>query len=187
MTLIGALLTAMVVAREWERGTMEAILSTPATVGDILAGKLLPYLVLGLAASLLSALLAITVFGVPLQGSWLALIVLSLAFLFPALGQGLLISTLARNQFIASQLAMFSGFLPAFLLSGFLFEIGSMPAPVRAITHIIPARYFVSSLQTVFLAGDVWPLLLPNIGAMLAIGSLLFGLVRLKTRKSLDA
>lgn len=187
MTIIGTLLTALVVAREWERGTMEAIFSTPATVGDILAGKLLPYIVLGLAASLLSALLAITVFGVPLRGSWLALIVLSLAFLFPALGQGLLISTLARNQFIASQLAMFSGFLPAFLLSGFLFEIGSMPAPVRAITHIIPARYFVSSLQTVFLAGDVWPLLLPNIGAMLAIGSLLFGLVRLKTRKSLDA
>ena len=186
MTIIGTLLTALVVAREWERGTMEAILSTPATVGDIIAGKLLPYIVLGLAASLLSALLAVTVFGVPLRGSWLALIILSLAFLFPALGQGLLISTLARNQFIASQLAMFSGFLPAFLLSGFLFEIGSMPAPVRVITHIIPARYFVSSLQTVFLAGDVWPLLLPNIGAMLVIGSLLFGLVRLKTRKSLD-
>jgi len=186
MTIIGTLLTALVVAREWERGTMEAILSTPATVGDIIAGKLLPYIVLGLAATFLSALLAVIVFGVPLRGSWPTLMALSLAFLFPALGQGLLISTIARNQFIASQLAMFSGFLPAFLLSGFLFEIDSMPAPVRAITYIIPARYFVGSLQTVFLDGDVWPLLLPNIAAMLIIGTLLFGLVRLKTRKSLD-
>ncbi|SMF97453.1 ABC-2 type transport system permease protein [Methylomagnum ishizawai] len=186
MTIIGTLLTALVVAREWERGTMEAILSTPASVGEIIAGKLLPYLALGLGATFLSAAMAVSVFGVPLRGSWLALLALSLAFMFPALGQGLLISTLARNQFVASQLALFSGFLPAFLLSGFLFEIDSMPAPVRALTYIVAARYFVSSLQTVFLAGDVWALLLPNIGALLIIGLVLFVLVRLKTRKSLD-
>lgn len=186
MTIIGTLLTALVVAREWERGTMEAILSTPASVAEIIAGKLLPYFALGLAATFCSALLAVTVFGVPLRGSWPTLFALSSAFLFPALGQGLLISTMARNQFIAAQLALFSGFLPAFLLSGFLFEIDSMPAPIRALTHVVPARYFVSSLQTVFLAGDVWALLLPDVAALLLIGLVLFTLVRVKTRKTLD-
>ena len=187
MTIIGTLLTALVVAREWERGTMEAILSTPASVGEIIAGKLLPYFVLGLLATAFSTILAVTVFGVPLRGSWLSLTALSAAFLFPALAQGLLISTLARNQFVASQLALFSGFLPAFLLSGFLFEIDSMPAPIRALTYVIPARYFVSSLQTIFLAGDVWTLLLPNAAAMITVGLVLFVLVRLKTHKRLDA
>ncbi|MBM4201062.1 MAG: ABC transporter permease [Gammaproteobacteria bacterium] len=186
MTIIGTLLTALVVAREWERGTMEAILSTPASVNEIIIGKLLPYFALGLGATFCATVLAITVFGVPFRGSWLTLIALSCAFLFPALGQGLLISTVARNQFIAAQMALFSGFLPAFLLSGFLFEIDSMPAPIRALTYVVPARYFVSSLQTVFLAGDVWALLLPNTAALVAIGLVLFALVRAKTRKTLD-
>ncbi len=186
MTIIGTLLTALVVAREWERGTMEAILSTPATVGEIIAGKLLPYFGLGLAATVCASLLTVHAFGVPLRGSWFSLLAVSSAFLFPALAQGLLISTVARNQFVASQLALFSGFLPAFLLSGFLFEIDSMPTPVRLLTCVIPARYFVSSLQTIFLAGDVWELLLPNAAALVAIGLVFFALVRAKTHKSLD-
>jgi ABC-2 type transport system permease protein len=186
MTMIGTLLTALVVAREWERGTMEALLSTPARVAEILIGKLLPYLVLGLAATLGSALLAVTVFDVPLRGSPLTLLLLATVFLAPALGQGLVISALARNQFVAAQAALMSGFLPAFLLSGFLFEIDSMPAPIRAITFLVPARYFIATLQTVFLAGDLWAVLLPNIGAMLAIGAVFFTIARLCTRKSLD-
>ena len=117
MTIIGTLLTALVVAREWERGTMEAIMSTPASVLEILIGKLLPYFLLGLAATIGTALLVIVLFGVPIRGSWLALLLMSSAFLVPALGQGLLISSIARNQFIAAQLALLSGFLPAFLLS----------------------------------------------------------------------
>ena len=186
MTMIGTLLTALVVAREWERGTMEALLSTPASVGEILVGKLLPYFMLGMAATLGSALLATLLFGVPLRGSWLALLLLSAVFLIPALGQGLLISTIARNQFVASQLALFSGFLPALLLSGYLFEIDSMPAPIRAITAIVPARYFVESLQTVFLSGDVWPLFFRDMAAMAAIGLVFFGIARARSRKSLD-
>lgn len=186
MTIIGTLLTALVIAREWERGTMEAIMATPATVNEILLGKLLPYFALGLGATLASAVLAVLVFAVPLRGSWLTLIALSGAFLVPALGQGLLISTVSRNQFIASQVALFSGFLPAFLLSGFLYEIDAMPLPIRAVTYLIPARYFVSSLQTVFLAGDVWTILLPDIGAMVLIGLALFAVVHAKTRKTLD-
>ena len=102
------------------------------------------------------------------------------------LGQGLLISTLARNQFVASQLALLTGFLPSYLLSGFLFEIDAMPTAVHALTYVVPARYFVPSLQTVFLAGDVWPLLLPNAAAMLAIGGLFFAISVMKTKKSLD-
>jgi ABC-2 type transport system permease protein len=97
-----------------------------------------------------------------------------------------LISTIAKNQFVASQVALLSGFLPAFLLSGFLFEIDSMPAVIRAITYVVPARYFVASLQTVFLAGDVWALFLPNIAAMLAIGLFFFLVTARNTRKSLD-
>lgn len=186
MTMIGTLLTAMVVAREWERGTMEALLSTPARVIEILIGKLMPYFVLGLLATLGSALLAITVFDVPLRGSWTALLLVSAVFMVPALGQGLVISVLAKNQFLASQFALFSGFLPAFLLSGFLFEIDSMPAVLRALTYIVPARYFVAALQTIFLAGDIWSVLLPAMAAMLAIGLLFFAIAKQKLRRSLD-
>ncbi len=187
MTMIGTLLTALVIAREWERGTMEAMLSTPASVLEILIGKLLPYFVLGLTVALMAAVLVVFLFHVPLRGSWFALTVLASAFLMPALGQGLVISAIAKNQFIAAQAALLSGFLPALLLSGFLFEIDSMPLPIRMLTYVIPARYFVPSLQTVFLAGDVWALLLPNIAAMLGIGALLFVLAKLKTRKNLEA
>ncbi len=127
MTIIGTLLTALVVAREWERGTMEAIISTPASVAEILIAKLLPYFVLGLIATIGATLLAIHAFDVPLRGSWLALLALSSTFLVPALGQGLLISAVARNQFIAAQLALLSGFLPAFLLPGF--SSRSSPCP----------------------------------------------------------
>jgi ABC-2 type transport system permease protein len=186
MTMIGTLLTAMVVAREWERGTMEAIMATPASILEILIGKLLPYFALGLVATLGCAAASVLLFDVPLRGSWLALLAISAAFLVPALGQGLLISALARIQFVAAQLALISGFLPALLLSGFLFEIDSMPIVIRALTHIVAARYFVSSLQSVFLAGDVWSQFVPNMLSMLAIGAVFFMITALKTRKSLD-
>jgi len=186
MTMIGTLLTALVVAREWERGTMEAIMSTPASIVEILAAKLLPYFLLGLGATFLCAGLATTVFGVSLGGSWAALAILGSAFLVPALGQGLLISALSRNQFVAAQIAMFSGFLPAFLLSGLLFEIASMPVPIQMLTYVVPARYFVSSLQTLFLAGDVWSQFLPAIAAMLGIGLVFFAITAANTRKRLD-
>jgi ABC-2 type transport system permease protein len=187
MTIIGTMLTALVVAREWERGTMEAVLSTPASVAEILIGKLLPYFVLGMLSTLGATLLAIHAFDVPLRGSWVALLATSAVFMVPALGQGLLISSLARNQFLAAQIALFTDFLPAFMLSGFLFEIDAMPAPIRVATHLIPARYFVASLKTVFLAGDVWPLFLPNLAAMAAIGAVFFLLAKRAPRKNLEA
>ncbi len=186
MTLIGTLLTALVVAREWERGTMEAVLSTPASVLEIVLGKLLTYFGLGLLAMLGCTLLATHAFGVPLRGSYFALFSLASAFLVPALGQGLLISTATRRQFGAAQAAALAGFLPAFMLSGYLFEISSMPAWLQVVTYAVPARYFVASLQTVFLAGDVWDQFVPSMLAMLSIGAFFFLIVALTTRKTLD-
>ena len=183
MTVVGTLLTSLVVAREWERGTMEAIMATPVTAAELLAGKILPYFILGLTSMTLCVLLAVFLFGVPFRGSVPALYALCAAFLVPALGQGLLISAATRNQFLASQLALVSAFLPAFLLSGFLFEIDSMPPAIRWLTAIVPARYLIPSLQSVFLAGDIWPMFLQAIAVMLGIGALLFVLAARSTRK----
>jgi ABC-2 type transport system permease protein len=185
MTLIGTLLTALVVAREWERGTMEAMMATPVTAAELLAGKIIPYFILAMASMTLCVLVAVLIFGVPFRGSILALYAISAAFLLPALGQGLLISAATKNQFLASQLALLSAFLPAFLLSGFLFEIGSMPTIIQWISAIVPARYLIPSLQTVFLAGDVWPLFLRNIAILLFAGAVFVGLAARSTAKRL--
>ncbi|MCG5481605.1 ABC transporter permease [Sinorhizobium alkalisoli] len=186
MTLVGTLLTSLVVAREWERGTMEAMMATPVSAAELLAGKLLPYFILGLTSMTLCVLIAVFLFDVPFRGSVVALYVLSAAFLMPALGQGLLISAVTKNQFLASQLALISGFLPAFLLSGFLFEINSMPAAIQWITYVVPARYLIPSLQTVFLAGDIWPMFAQAIAVMLLIGSIFFALAARNTRKRIS-
>jgi ABC-2 type transport system permease protein len=186
MTLIGALLTAMVVAREWERGTMEALMAAPVTMAEILAGKLLPYFVLGMGGMALSVALAVFVFAVPLHGSVLILALASALFMLVALGMGLLISSLARNQFVAGQIAIVVTFLPAFILSGFIFDIRSMPMAVQIITRILPARYFVSILQSVFLAGNVWSVILPDM-AMLALMAVFFlGVTLARSHKRLD-
>ncbi|EQD51782.1 ABC-2 type transporter, partial [mine drainage metagenome] len=121
MTLIGALLTALVVAREWERGTMEALMASPVSMGEILLGKLVPYFVLGMGGMLLSVAMAVWLFAVPLVGSFWLLVACSALFLLVALSMGLLISTLAKNQFVAAQVAVIVTFLPAFILSGFIF------------------------------------------------------------------
>ena len=186
MTLIGALLTAMVMAREWERGTMEALMVTPVSMNEILLGKLIPYFVLGTGGMLLSVVMATWLFEVPLRGSVWLLFLTSSLFLLVALGMGLLISTLAKNQFIAGQVAIIVTFLPAFLLSGFIFDIGSMPGVVRAITHVVAARYFVSILQTLFLAGDVWSVVLPNALALIVMAAVFLGLTWRKSRKRLE-
>lgn len=183
MTIIGTLLTALVIAREWERGTMEAVLATPVSRVELLVSKILPYFLLGMSSLVLCTLAAVFVFDVPFRGSVFALAAVAAAFLVPALGQGLLISAATKNQFVAAQLALFTGFLPATLLSGFIFEISAMPLPIRTVTTFIPARYFVSSLQTLFLAGDVWSVLWPAILKMLAVGAFFLMLTWLATPK----
>ena len=186
MTLIGALLTAMVMAREWERGTLEALMVTPVTAGELVWSKLVPYFVLGMGGMALTVIIAVTLFAVPLRGSVLVLLLGSVLFLLAALGMGLLISVTTRNQFVAGLAAIITTFLPAFLLSGFIFDIGSMPAPVRWITHLIAARYLVAILQSVFLAGDVWSVILPNALALVLMALFFLGMVRLRLRKRLD-
>jgi ABC-2 type transport system permease protein len=186
MTLIGTLLTSLVVAREWERGTMEALISTQTGLPELLAGKLIPYFILGMTAMALSVAMAVFQFGVPIRGSLLVLFGASAIFLIGALAMGLLISTVTRNQFVAGQVAIVSGFLPAFMLSGFIFEIGSMPGWIQTLTHVVAARYFVSTLQTVFLAGDIWPVILPDLGAMTVIALVFLTATSARTRKRLD-
>jgi ABC-2 type transport system permease protein len=186
MTLIGTLLTALVIAREWERGTMEAMMATPISVPQILLGKIIPYFALGIGSMVICSSIATFFYGVPFRGSFLLLIIATSIFLFSALSQGLLISTIAKDQFVASQIALSAGFLPAFMLSGFIFEIASMPLPIQFISYVIPARYFVTSLQTIFLTGNVWPLIIPMLGAILFIGLILFLIILFKTSKRLD-
>lgn len=186
MTLIGTLLTALVVSREWERGTMESLLSTPVTKMELIFGKLIPYFLLGMVSMIINVVVCIAFYGLPLRGSIFVLFLVSSAFLFCALSFGLMISTMAKNQIIASQIALVAGFLPSYMLSGFLFEISSMPIVIQWITYLIPAKYFVQALQTLFLVGNVWSLILWNTFAMLVIGLIFFFITLLKTEKRLE-
>ena len=185
MTLIGAFMTALVVAREWERGTLEALFVTPVRAGEILVSKIVPYFVLGMLGLGLCIFAAGALFHVPLRGSAWVLVGVSMAYLLVALGLGLFISSATKSQFVASQIALIATFLPALLLSGFLFDLQSMPAPVRALTYALPAKYYVSLLQTIFLAGDVWSVIVPNTLVLLAMAAGVLALARLVTRKQL--
>ncbi|MGA7538444.1 MAG: ABC transporter permease [Steroidobacteraceae bacterium] len=185
MTLIGAFLTAMVVAREWERGTFEALFVTPVRSGEILLGKTVPYFGLGLIGLLLCIVSAKFLFGVPIVGSLAVLIGGSMLYVLVAVGVGLLISSYFRNQLVASQLTMLATFMPALMLSGFLFDLRSMPLAVRAITYLLPARYYVALLQTTFLAGDIWPVILPAAAVLALMAALLGYASRAVTQKRL--
>jgi ABC-2 type transport system permease protein len=153
MSVIGAFLTSLTIAREWERGSMEQLISTPVTALEIMLGKLAPYFVLGMFDVAVCTALAIGWFHVPFRGSLLTLAVCSALFLVVVLSLGFFISVVAKNQLAASQIALLITFLPAFLLSGFLFAIEQMPVPLQWITHIFPARYYVSILKSIFLKG----------------------------------
>ncbi len=161
MGLIAALLTSLTIAGEWERGTMEQLISTPVKASELILGKLLPYFAIGMLDVLIAVLMAVFLFQVPLRGSVTLLFAMSALFIVGTLAQGILISTVARQQLLASQFAMVSTFLPAFLLSGFTFAIVNMPVPVQVITYIVPARYFVALVKGIFLRAvgleAMWP------------------------------
>ena len=185
MTLLGAMLTSLVMAREWERGTLEALFVTPIRAGEILLGKTIPYFALGMIGLALCLLAARFLFHVPFRGSVVVLAGASMLYLLVALGIGLLISSATKNQFVASQLTILVTFLPAFMLSGFLFDLRSMPTAVRLLTYALPARYYVALLQTAFLAGDVWSVILPNGAVLAGMAVILLLLARVATRKRL--
>lgn len=185
MTVVSPLLSALVVAREWERGTIEAMLATPMTVADLLLAKMLVYFALTLAAVALTVGLTVTALEVPFRGSLLPLGAAASLFALSSLGLGLVISCATKNQFAVGRWTLLTGYLPAYMLSGFIFDLRNMPEPVQWISCLVSARYFVSILQTVLLAGDIWPVILPNLAGMAAIATVLLGTAMILVRKRL--
>jgi ABC-2 type transport system permease protein len=186
MTLVGAFLTALVMAREWERGTLEALFVTPVRPAEILLAKVIPYFCVGMLGLFLCLLCARFLFKVPMQGSLPIIVFASMLYLFVAVGMGLLISAATCNQFLASQLALVSSFMPSLMLSGFLFDLRNVPLAVQVVGRILPATYFMELVKTLFLAGNVWPLILRNCAILAAYAVLLLGVAHAVTRKRLD-
>ncbi len=185
MMVIAALLTSLTIAREWETGTMEQLLSTPLKGSELILGKLIPYFGIGLFDVLLAVLMGEFLFGVPLRGSVVLLFVMAAVFLIGALSLGLFISIVTKSQLVASQVAIVLTFLPAFLLSGFMYDIGNMPRPVQAVTYLVPARYFVALLKGIYLKGVGLEVLALQAGLLAAFAVLMVALARLKFRKKL--
>ncbi len=185
LMIIAALLTSLTVAREWENGTMEQLLSTPVRPTELLLGKLCAYFVLGMFDMAIALFVAVGIFAVPLRGSTLLLVSSSALFLFGALCWGIFLSTVTRSQLLAYQLSLLSSFLPAFLLSGFIYAIENMPTVIQQFTRIVPARYFVSILQGVFLKGIGLSVLWSDMLFLLIYGGLIFSLAARKMRQKM--
>jgi ABC-2 type transport system permease protein len=182
-TLVGAFLTALVMAREWERGTLEALFVTPVRPLEILLAKIIPYFGVGMIGLLMCLLAARFLFDVPIYGSlWLILLV-SVFYLFVALGIGLLISAVTKSQFTASQLALVTSFMPALMLSGFIYDLRNMPLAVQVVGRILPATHYMEVLKSLFLAGNLWPVILKNCVILLGYAVVVLAAARLKTRK----
>ncbi len=183
MTLVGAFLTSLVVAREWERGTLEALFVTPVRPAEILLAKMIPYFVVGMIGFAMCLLAARLLFNVPMQGSLLILMASSVLYMFVALGVGLLISSATKNQFIASQMALLTSFLPALMLSGFLFDLNNVPPVVRFVGEALPATHFLELIKTLMLAGNVWAIIIKDIVILAAYAVLLLGAAQRVTKK----
>jgi ABC-2 type transport system permease protein len=175
--------TSLAVVREKERGTMEQIRMSPVSPLAFVIGKTIPYSVIAFVSAVLIVLVSMALFGLPQNGPWWLLFVLIGLFLVGAQGQGLLISTVAQNQQVAFQLALLSSFLPTFILSGFIFPITSMPPAVQAVTHIVPARYFVAALRAVVLKGTSIDVVWPQMGALVIFASVMLGLSALRLNR----
>jgi ABC-2 type transport system permease protein len=185
MTLNGALLTSLVMAREWERGTLESLFVTPINTGELIASKLIPYFGVGLAGLTMCLLAGKFLFFVPIRGSLLLIVLISMLYLLVSLSLGLLISAATKNQFLASQIALITSFLPAMMLSGFIFDLRSVPTVVRVVGAVLPPTYYVEALQSLFLAGNVSGLLLKDCAVLSVAAIVLLVLIRINTRKQL--
>ncbi len=186
MMIIAALLTSLTVAREWERGTMEQLIATPIKGPELIFGKLAPYFAIGMLDMLMVVLMGYFIFGVPLRGNLLLLFGSSAIFLIGVLGMGILISTATRSQLLSSQISMLTTFLPAFLLSGFLYPIENMPRAIQVITYLIPARYFVELLRAIYLKGVGLDVLWFQFGVLSLFAVAMLTLADLKFRKKLE-
>lgn len=187
MSMIAAMLTALTIAREWERGTMEQLAATPVTRLEVVLGKLLPYLLIGMFDVALTVVAGRILFGTPLQGSTLLLATLTILFLIGALGLGIVISAVVKSQVLATQVAMVATYLPALLLSGFMFDIASMPIALQGVTYLVPARYFITVTRGIFLKGVGLSVLWPQALLMLAYAAAGVALATRSFRKELDA
>ncbi|MCC6362487.1 MAG: ABC transporter permease [Bryobacterales bacterium] len=185
MMVIAALLTSLTVAREWETGTMEQLISTPVKATELILGKLLPYFSVGMLDVLLAVLMGEYLFKVPLRGNAALLFAMASVFLAGALSLGMVISIVTRSQLLASQLAMVVTFLPSFLLSGFMYAIGNMPRPIQVMTHVIPARYFVALLKGIYLKGVGLEVLAVEAGLLALFGVVMVALANVKFKKRL--
>lgn len=185
LMIIAAMLTSLTVAREWENGTMEQLLSTPVRPSELLLGKLCAYFVLGMADMVISLVVGMGVFQVPMHGNFLLLIVSSALFLFGALCWGIFLSTVMRSQLLAYQASLLSSFLPAFMLSGFIFSIDNMPLVIQQFTRIVPARYFVTILQGIFMKGVGLEVLWQPMLFLVVYAGLVFTLANRKMRQKM--
>lgn len=185
MMVIAALLTSLTVAREWERGTMEQLISTPVKGPELIIGKLLPYFIIGMFDVLLAVLMGEFLFQVPLRGNVPLLFAMAAIFLVGALSMGMVISIVTKSQLLASQLAMVATFLPSFLLSGFMYAIANMPRPIQMLTYLIPARYFVNLLKGIYLKGVGMEVLAGEAALLALFGVAMLTLSIVKFKKKL--
>jgi len=187
MAVIVALLTSLTIAREWERGTMEQLISTPVKPAELIIGKIAPYFMIGLIDIIVAIIAGVFWFGVPIYGSPLLLLALSCIFMFGGVCTGIIISINARgSQSVASQVALITSFLPALLLSGFVFAISNMPAPLQIVTYVIPARYFVTISKSIFMKGSGIDALITETLLLTLYGTLVFAVAVKKFRKRID-
>ena len=183
--IIAAMLTSLTIAREWEMGTMEQLLSTPVRPTELVLGKMSAFYSVGLIDMLVAMAVGVLIFQVPLRGSLVLAVAISCLFLFGALGWGILISSVARQQLLAYQMGILSSFLPAFILSGFIYAIENMPAIIQAITYIFPARYFVTILKGIFLKGVGLSILWVDVVFLIVYGALVFMIATRKLKKKI--
>ncbi len=186
MTLVGIFLTALVMAREWERGTLESIFVTPVKIFELLLSKMIPYFCLAMFGFMLCLVASRFLYGVPLHGSFAILLLATILYLFVALGIGLLISAATKSQFLSCQLALLVGFLPSLMLSGFIFDLHSVPTWINAIGHVLPPTYYLELLKSLFLAGNNWQLIFKNCGVLLIYAVIFIGLALKVTRKRVE-
>lgn len=185
MMIMAAILTSLSMSREWETGTMEQLVATPLTPGELITGKLVPYFTIGILDLILCILVGQFVFHVPLRGSLLLMSGLSLLFLFCALAFGMLLSIIAKNQLLASQLAIITTVLPAFLLSGFIFPIENMPLPIQTVSRIITARYFITILRGIYLKDVGLAVLWPQVLFLVIFGGIVMTIAVRKFKKKI--
>jgi drug efflux transport system permease protein len=185
MMVIAALLTSLTFVREQERGTMEQLIATPVKTEELVLGKLAPYFLIGFIDMIMAVVMAIFLFEVPFKGNVLILGVVTSVFLFGALGLGIVISIAAKSQLEASQIAMVATFLPAFLLSGFMFAISNMPPPLQFISRIVPARYFIVALKDIFLKGNRLAILMGDAIFLLVFAVVIFIIANRKFKKKI--